>query len=492
MNLRGEKVFLSVSALWNLNFLRRGDRVKYVILAGGSGSRLWPWSRDCFPKQFLSFGGNETFLQKTVARFYPKVPVRDIVVVTARPYFHLVKQQLCALDPSFETQIIIEPAKRNTAPAICLALAYFQEVLEADSAGEYLVCSSDHMISPVETFLAAIRRARKALSGRKHVIFGIYPTRPETGYGYVKIKSSKEAIQKVEQFVEKPDLETAKEYLLSGRYLWNAGIFLFRADFFLKELKTFCPQIRPFADLPFIQMLSRFEEMPDISVDYALMEKSSHIVVSPLNISWSDIGSWDNIYEFLEKDENRNVKCGNVLDLDTQGCLILGSKRLISTIGVKDLLIVDTEDALLIGKRGQSQKVKMLVENLKRKGIKQHSEHLLVHYPWGSLYSIGEGDGYSLKRILVHPRNKTVGSSLSGRYWMTMGGVAKVTVNQEAFFLERGKYSYIPPCEEWILENLDQVPLEIIEVELLNSPSYKSDFSFSRMNQQGALQNATT
>ena len=342
--------------------------MKIIILAGGSGTRLWPYSRSCFPKQFLHFGDHRSLLQKTIERFVGRYPLSDIHILTNQAYYHLVKTQAKEISPELEKQILVEPERRNTAPAIALAVSYLIEQTKASPDDCFLVCSSDHLISPPEKFLEAIAQGEKSAVKGQHVIFGVRPHKPETGYGYIKSQGAPiDHAYAVEAFVEKPNFELAQRYLLEGNYLWNSGIFLFRIGTFLEEMKQHCPEIFEKLQMPFQQFFSAFAELPDISIDYALMEKTKKTVVIPLDVTWSDVGSWDSVYDVLEKDDNQNVKIGNILDIDTQNCLIMGDKRLISTIGVQDLLVIETDDAIFIGKKGESQIVKNLVEELKRR-----------------------------------------------------------------------------------------------------------------------------
>jgi mannose-1-phosphate guanylyltransferase / mannose-6-phosphate isomerase len=342
--------------------------MKHIILAGGSGTRLWPFSTECYPKQFLHFGDHETLLQKTVKRFYPIVPAKDILVITGASYYDVAKAQLTQIDSAFEKQILVEPEKRNTAPAIALGIKYFQDVLRADPYECVLVSSADHIISPEEQFLFKVKQGEELAQQGNHVIFGIRPNKPETGYGYIKTKKTQKLnFLEVEKFVEKPDYPTAQLYILSGQYLWNAGIFLFQIHTFLQDIQLHNSKIDELLQGSFENTYNRFSEMPNLSIDYALLEKSERLLVEPLDVSWSDVGSWDSIYDLLEKDSNHNVKVGNVLDMDTNHCLIVGNRRLISTVGLEDLIIVDTDDALFIGKKGQSQMVKNLVEEMKRR-----------------------------------------------------------------------------------------------------------------------------
>lgn len=437
--------------------------MKIVILAGGSGTRLWPVSRKAFPKQFLHFGDKHSLLQKTILRFPNPA---DILIVTGQEYYHLVKSQVMEIAPGLEKQILVEPERKNTAPAIALAVKYLQEKMGMKDEECFLVSSSDHLISPVETFIAAARTAEKEAKKGKHVTFGIRPNKPETGYGY--IKSAGTGISPVLKFVEKPDHETAKKYLLSGDYLWNSGIFVFQTGAFVKELYIHCPGVGKNLSLTFEELIQNFSDMPEISIDYALLEKSPSCTVIPLDVSWSDVGSWDSVYEMLDKDENQNAKIGNVLDIDTKNCLIVGEKRLISTVGIEDMLIIETEDALFLGKRGESQRVKNLVEELKKRSSRESEEHLTTHRPWGKYAILGEGERYKIKRIVVEPKQRL---SLQRHYhrsehWVVVQGTAKVTVDDKEMLLHENESVYIPKSAMHRLENPGKVNLELIEVQV--------------------------
>lgn len=438
--------------------------MKHIILAGGSGTRLWPFSRHAFPKQFMHFGEENSLLQKTILRFYPEVPPKDILVVTNQAYFHLVKSQLCAIDHQFKEQIIVEPEKKSTAPAICLAIQYLQQQEILNPQECLLVSSSDHIISPETLFLEAISRAQNIAQQGHHVLFGIRPHKPETGYGYIRAQSI-ENVSIVEEFIEKPHYQKAQEYVLSGNYLWNSGIFLFHLETFLKEMGHLHPEM---VNKTFSEMIRTFSDMPDISIDCALLEHSSKTMVIPLNISWSDVGSWDSVYDLMPKDANQNVKMGNILDIDTKNCLIMGGKRLISTIGLDDLLILETEDALFIGKKGQSQKVKELVEELKKRKAKESLEHLTSHRPWGKFTVLEEGERYKIKRIVVDPNQRL---SLQKHYhrsehWVVVKGTAKVTIGDMEQLVHENESVYVPKSQVHRLENPGKVPLELIEVQV--------------------------
>ncbi|MGC1878459.1 MAG: mannose-1-phosphate guanylyltransferase/mannose-6-phosphate isomerase [Rhabdochlamydiaceae bacterium] len=444
--------------------------MKIIILAGGSGTRLWPYSRSCFPKQFLHFGDQRSLLQKTIERFVGRYPFSDFLIVTNQAYYHLVKTQACEIAPELEKQILIEPERRNTAPAIALGLSYLQKEGNLSSDECVLVCSSDHLISPAERFLDAIEKGESYAKKGSHVIFGIRPHKPETGYGYIKATHSlTDHVYEVEEFIEKPSLEMAEQYLLDGHYLWNSGIFLFHIETFIDEMKDHCPLIAEKLQTSFEHCLAGFADMPDISIDYALMEKSKKSVVISLDATWSDIGSWDSVYEIFEKDENQNVKIGNVLDIDTNNCLIMGGgKRLISTIGVKDLLVIETEDALFIGKKGESQRVKALVEELKKRNAKEPFENLTSHRPWGKFTILEEGNRYKIKRIVVDPGQRL---SLQMHYhrsehWIVVKGTAKVTIGDKEMLVHENESIFVPKSEMHRLENPGMIGLELIEVQV--------------------------
>lgn len=338
-----------------------------IILAGGGGTRLWPLSRDDFPKQFLSFDGKGSLLQKTVQRIYCSKLIDKIIVVTNAHHEALVVKQLASIDINQKVHILVEPCRRNTAPAIALAIKFLQENLNVPFNASILVLPSDHLIDPEPVFIKYIEHATQIIKINWIVAFGIQPTKPETGYGYIQKGSKLDAYTyRVKHFIEKPDSMRAQSYLASGDYFWNAGVFAFSIEIFWRELKKHAFDI-------FVLMQERLEEIkkkydlfPNVSIDYSLMEKTDQMAMCPLPISWSDVGSWDSIYDFMDKDQNQNVKIGNVLDIDTKNSLIFGGKRLISTIGLEDVLIVETDDVIFISKKGESQRVKSIVQELYR------------------------------------------------------------------------------------------------------------------------------
>jgi mannose-1-phosphate guanylyltransferase / mannose-6-phosphate isomerase len=331
-----------------------------VILAGGRGTRLWPLSHQGLPKQFLRIKDHRSLLQKTFLRFVDAPAVEKILIVTNEKHREIVETHLKEIDAA--CHIISEPTGKNTAPAISLALKYIEENIGVSKKTKVLISPSDHLIVPEKKFKEDLSILQKADFEDHIITFGIKPTRPETGYGYIKIKKrSKEALfSSVESFIEKPSFEKAEKFLLDGNYLWNAGLFLFSIDTFWEEMKEHSEDLYNAFQSSFESLLKNFHNLPNISIDYALMEKTKKIKLFPLDVTWSDIGSWDSVYDVLDKDKNFNVKHGKVYDLDTKNSLILANKRKISTIGLEDIIIVETDEGIFIGKKGHSQKIKEL------------------------------------------------------------------------------------------------------------------------------------
>jgi mannose-1-phosphate guanylyltransferase/mannose-6-phosphate isomerase len=449
--------------------------MKVCILAGGSGTRLWPLSRQAYPKQFLKVGNDNTLLQKTAIRSLKNVLAQDIMIVSNSEYKFLIRDQMAEVGVDAEKNIILEPAGRNTAPAIALAAAFARDVLKCPEDEVMLVCPSDHLISPEDRFANYVNEAEKLARKGYIVTFGVNPTRPETGYGYIKAgekldeKSSEFKVNKVEKFVEKPDLETAQKYLLEGGYFYNSGMFAFSLKTIFAELKKHCPEISALIDKGYETALDEFAEMPSISVDYAIMEKCDSVAVLPLDVMWSDVGSWDSFFDVLDKDQNKNVKIGNVMDVDTSNSLILAQDRLVATIGLEDLMIVDTPDAVLIAKRKESQKVKQIVDELKS-GQQQNltTFHTTVARPWGYFTLLEEGPRYKIKRIKVLPQAKLSKQRHYHRseHWVVVKGTALVRVGDEELFLHENESVYVPKSTMHRLINPGKIPLEIIEVQV--------------------------
>lgn len=450
--------------------------MKAIILAGGSGERLWPLSRKNYPKQFLKLNGDKSLLQQTAERLLSVVPAEDIIVLTNNTYKFHVLSDLNSLPQINQqasiTHIILEPACRNTAPAIALGVKYCMEKLGSKKDEVIFLSPSDHIIRPADRFAEYMRLADEIARKDYIVTFGVKPDKPETGYGYIKSGSphstdSGKNYFKIEEFSEKPDSETARQYIKEGTYFWNSGMFAFRIGTIIEEMNSYAPEIRKMIDLSFEDMLSSFKRMPNISLDYAVMEKSDRVVVLPFDLYWNDIGSWDSLYDVLDKDENGNVKRGDVLTINTQGTLILGSKRHIATIGLENCLIVETDDAVLIAKKGEAQKVKDIVNKLKENARAEVEEHVTTYRPWGSYTILEKGTRYKIKRIVVNPNEKL---SLQMHYhrsehWVVIKGSAKVTIGDKGMFIHENESAYVPRSTLHRLENLGKVPLEIIEVQ---------------------------
>lgn len=449
--------------------------MKVIILAGGSGTRLWPLSRERYPKQFLKLYNNRSLLQQTKDRLMGLVPDEDIIIMTKNDYKFHVAAELGALP----FHLILEPESRNTAPAIALGVKYCLERLSCKEDEVIFVLPSDHIIGSPDIFREKIRRAEGLAKKGYLVTFGIRPARPETGYGYIKAggrvegvgsldpgPSTLDPVYKVEIFTEKPDIKSAERYLKEGCFYWNSGIFAFRLGTILDEFQRHTPGIGKILEMGLDEVISNFAKMPNISIDYAVMERSNRLVMLPLELGWNDIGSWDSLYDLLDKDAMGNVKKGDVLSIDTKESLIIGNRRLISTIGLEDCLIVETDDAVLIAKRGYAQRVSELVERLKEGKRKEVSEHATTFRPWGNYTILEEGERYKIKRIVVN-----TGESLSlqlhhhrSEHWVAVKGTAKVKIGDKELFIHENESAYVPKSTLHQLENPGKTPLEIIEI----------------------------
>ncbi|EID3682385.1 mannose-1-phosphate guanylyltransferase/mannose-6-phosphate isomerase [Escherichia coli] len=444
-----------------------------IIMAGGSGTRLWPLSRSLYPKQFLSLINENSLLQETLKRL-DGLNCLPPVIVSNNEHRFIVAEQLRQFGVD-DFQIILEPVGRNTAPAVALAAL---KSLELHGDHHMLVLAADHAIQDIEAFHAAVLAAEQESVDNKLVTFGIVPTKPETGYGYIKKgEQVKNSVFKVNSFVEKPDLETAKNYLEQKCYLWNSGMFMFKASVYLDELKKIRPDIlaackeslsSASTDLDFIRLNSDvFAECPDESIDYAVMEKTQDCVVIPLDADWSDIGSWTSLWEISEKDEHENVSHGDVINYNSRNNYIYSEGSLISTVGVNNLIIVQTKDALLVAQQDNVQDIKKIVEILKKQKRSEHISHREVYRPWGRYDSVERGDRYQVKRITVKP-----GECLStqmhhhrAEHWVVVAGTAKVTCGERTFFVTENESTFIPIGTVHTLENPGKIPLEVIEIQ---------------------------
>ncbi|MWV13141.1 mannose-1-phosphate guanylyltransferase/mannose-6-phosphate isomerase [Pseudomonas sp. R-28-1W-6] len=445
-----------------------------VIMAGGSGSRLWPLSRQLNPKQFLTLADTQLSMLQATIRRLDELDVGLPRLICNEQHRFLAAEQLRQLGME-QANILLEPVGRNTAPAI--ALAALQAVQE-EGDPVLLVLAADHLIQNVDAFLSSIRTALPLAVAGRLVTFGIVPSHPETGYGYIEKGASVEGGGfAVNCFVEKPSLTTAQEYLASGNYYWNSGMFMFRASRYLEELERFQPEILTACrqalgagkqDVHFTRVdAASFSTCPADSIDYAVMEKTEHAIMVPLDAGWSDIGSWLALWEVGTKDAKGNVFKGDVLDLATHNSYVHADSRLVATVGVEDLVIVETKDAVLVAHKDHVQEVKQVVERLKADGRHEHVNHREVYRPWGMYDSIDNGHRYQVKRITVQP-----GAKLSvqmhhhrAEHWIVVSGTAKVTNGDKTYLVTENQSTYIPIGQVHALENPGVIPLELIEVQ---------------------------
>ncbi|HCH51338.1 MAG TPA: mannose-1-phosphate guanylyltransferase/mannose-6-phosphate isomerase [Proteus sp.] len=448
-----------------------------VIMAGGSGSRLWPLSRELYPKQFLKISEGASMLQQTFSRlsgFEHKPPM----VICNEEHRFIAAEQIRAGGFS-HSGIILEPIGRNTAPAI--ALAAFQALKEGkDSDPILLVLAADHFIDDISAFTEAIKSGETFAKDDQLVTFGVVPESPETGYGYIKrgqSQSDDDSGFKVDSFVEKPSFDVAKRYVESGDYYWNSGLFMFKASLYLKELKQHSPKIYEACerslvdaqpDLDFIRVhQSAFEVCPNDSIDYAVMEKTTKATVVPMKAGWSDVGSWSALWDVSNKDHDQNATKGDVIAVNSKGNYLHSENKLIATVGVSNLIVVETKDAILVADKAQVQDVKAVVNQLKSEGRTEHKLHREVYRPWGKYDSVDYGDRDHVKRITVNPGEKLSIQMHHHRaeHWIVVSGTAKVTNGEETLLVSEDQSTYIPLGTIHALENPGKIPLEMIEVQ---------------------------
>ncbi|MDN4504229.1 mannose-1-phosphate guanylyltransferase/mannose-6-phosphate isomerase [Alteromonadaceae bacterium BrNp21-10] len=458
-----------------------------VIMCGGSGTRMWPLSREQYPKQFLNLvESNASLLQSTIQRLPDCQPA---IAITNEQHRFLVAEQFRNINYQADA-IMLEPVGRNTAPAVAIA------ALKAMQNGDdpiLLVLASDHHIANTDEFKRCVAHGGTLAEQGKLVTFGIVPTTPETGYGYIKQGTAIDELTfELSGFVEKPDLETAKSYLASGDYLWNSGMFMFKASVFLDELQQFRPDIYQACvqattnmthDLDFTRLDNEaFAQCPSESIDYAVMEKTSKGVTLRFDAGWCDVGSWSSLWDVQQKDADGNFVRGDVIHKQTQDCYIHGANRLVTTLGVSDLVIIDTDDALLVANKNKVQDIKQIVNELQATTRSEAINHRKVYRPWGSYDSVDEGERFQVKRITLKP-----GASITtqmhhhrAEHWIVVSGTAKVTKDGESMLLSENQSTYIPIGMKHGIENPGRVPLEMIEVQ---SGHYLSEDDIIRFEQ---------
>lgn len=449
------------------------ERIYPVVLSGGSGTRLWPLSRAALPKQLLALNGARTMIQDTVLR--AAVPsAQPPILLCSEGHRFLVAEQMQAIGVTPKS-IVLEPFGRNTAPAAAIAALL---VASEDPEGVILLMPSDHVVADDEAFRAAVVQSAAAARQGRIVTFGIAPEGPETGYGYIQRGETISAgVDAVKRFAEKPDRATAQSYLASGEYYWNSGMFVFRADVMLAEMRRHEPGLveaceaalaSASRDLDFVRLdAAAFGKVKNVSIDYAVMEKTDKAAVVPCSMGWSDVGAWSSLWALRSRDENGNVLQGDVLVHETRDSFVRNEKGLTALVGVKDLVVVVTEDAVLVADKHRAQDVKAIVDQMKLADRSELNEHKVVYRPWGSYQGIDAGDGYQVKQIIVKPGGRLSLQSHAKRaeHWVVVQGVAKVTCDDKVFLLNENESTFIPLGARHRLENPGKQPLRLIEVQ---------------------------
>ncbi|MGP8165547.1 MAG: mannose-1-phosphate guanylyltransferase/mannose-6-phosphate isomerase [Steroidobacteraceae bacterium] len=468
-----------------------------VILSGGAGTRLWPLSRELYPKQLLALVGKRTMLQDTAARLAGIAGSAAPIVVCNEAHRFTVAEQLraIAIQPS---GILLEPIGRNTAPAVALAAL---KALQVDPEATLVIAPADHVIRDADTFQKAAEVAAGYARSGKLVTFGIVAHAPETGYGYIRRGAGEGPAYPVAQFIEKPPLDVAQQFVASRDYFWNSGMFVFQANRYLAELGTYAPDVLKASkaafeaaktDLDFVRIdKAAFEACRSISIDYAVMEKTRDAVVLPLDAGWSDVGSWSSLFDALPADEEGNVLQGDVLVHDTHDCYVHSTSRLVAAVGMDDHVIVETKDAILVAPKERVQEVKELVAKLKKSGRSESALHREVFRPWGSYDSLDNGERFQVKRLSVKP-----GGVLSlqmhhhrAEHWIVVQGTARITCNEKTFLLSENESTFIPIGATHRIENPGKVALHIVEVQ---SGSYLGEDDIVRYEDNYGRQGTST
>ena len=451
-------------------------KITPVILSGGSGTRLWPASRKAYPKQLLPLVSDYTLIQESALRVNDSTLFTPPLYIANEEHRFIIAEQLRELDIDYQ-KIVLEPDGRNTAPAIALAALVLKE---NDPDALMLVMPSDHVITDEAAFMSAIQTGKNAAAAGALVTFGILPTSPETGYGYLEQGEELEGVPgcfALKSFIEKPDEDTAQSYLDQGIFHWNAGIFLFSTNQFLEELSTHAPNILTACtlametathDMNFIRPnTDAFKKSPSISIDYAIMEKTTSATVVPVSMGWNDVGTWSSLWDIAERDNSGNSITGPVFMENTTNCLIRSDKATVATIGLDNLIVVATKDAILVSDKNQAQNVKQIVDRLAADDNSQTNFHTVVHRPWGTYERIDAGEGFQVKRILVYPKGSLSLQSHNHRseHWVVVQGAGKVTIDDEVRVINEGQSVYIPVGAKHRIENPGKQPVVFIEVQ---------------------------
>lgn len=461
-------------------------KITPVVLCGGAGTRLWPLSRSLYPKQFCSLIGEESLFQQTVQRVLGNSVFNNLIIIANHQHHFLIEHEM-KMAGSVDHRLILEPCSRNTTPAITLACL---AALQDDHEAMILVMPSDHLIDDKSAFLRVVEAGLADANSGFLVTFGITPTRPETGYGYIHYENDPKSVgQKVIRFVEKPDLVAAESYVSSKQYLWNSGIFLFKASSFIDAVASYEPEILETCqsifngktlNYPLSVEKEIFQKCPSVSVDYGVMERSQSVKVIPLSTGWNDLGSWEALWEAADKDDDNNCLEGDVIANNVKNSYVRSEGRLVTVVGLDDVIVVESQDAILVSSRSASQDVKKIVETLQSRDRHHTHSHPLTQRPWGTFQSVDKGERFQVKRITVN-----AGSKLSlqlhhhrAEHWIVVSGTAKVTRGEEEFFVFENESIYIPCGVQHRLENPGKIPLELIEVQ---SGSYLGEDDIVRL-----------
>jgi mannose-1-phosphate guanylyltransferase/mannose-6-phosphate isomerase len=440
-----------------------------VLLAGGTGTRLWPVSRELYPKQLVSFIGKDSLVQSTIKRLMSVIDRGRVRVVCGKEHFHEIERHMEEIGLPSEGKIICEPCGRNTAPAILLAAL---SIPEEEKDAVLCIFPADHVIRDIEDFHKKLASAITLAVKGYIVTFGIKPHYPETGYGYIEGAGevSAEALS-VKRFVEKPDTKTAKQYVQAGNFFWNSGMFAFKVAVILEEFKKFAPELLKNMEKMILKNAlsdrEAYEQLPDISIDYAIMEKTDKGVVLPSDFGWSDIGSWKSLYDFLPKDQNNNVINGDVIVKATENCIIMGHERLIATNHLNHMVVVETPDSVFVSDIDHSRDVKSIVARLKEKGRKEYHKHRTEYHPWGSLTLLEKKEDFSIARIILHPGAVCTvqGETSTAKHLIVIKGDGRVATDDQSWFLKQGESTVVSEKQDLNIENVGDGPLYMVQME---------------------------